>query len=172
MNLNKRQVAFLKDARMRDARQERYHAMWSLKSHRAILAADGAKLHAIPSDPRETFAFRVLTGPNGEREFALSALLEADAPKIGALDPGKPLASMWINPALLLNTLRSLGPRRGECIKLSIHRIGKDGFALSLSGVVSNVGSFYAMIMGMVRHSWDKQTWDPWSDDDAYHALK
>lgn len=163
MRLTKRQIAFLRVARHRDPRREKYHAMWCLKAHRAVVATDGFFLHAVHvPEPSETFAFRTIQGPNGEKQFALTPV--KDELKIEGAKPKNLRASMSIDANLLRRTLEALGTRRQECIRLSIYEPKKNVHVLALSGELDNLGGFYALIMGMYKDRNVPDEWNPWPD--------
>lgn len=170
MQLTKRRLKFLKAARHRDPRMAKYHAMWCLKKYRTAMAVNGFIMHAVPiQEPSCTFAFRAIEGANKEQQFSLMAVDESDAPKIDIGQPGPILASMWINPMFLRRSLEALGNDPGNSVKLSIHRAGKKGQALAISGDHDNIGAFYALIMGMYRDPESSETWSPWSENDDFH---
>lgn len=173
MILTKNQIGFLKAARQADPRDERLHAIWCMKKQRAVVALDGFTMHALPvGEPSETYAFNLIKGMHSQTELSLSPLPARKAPNIDALEDGKEVASMWINPKLLLKTLEAMcRTHRGGSIKLAIRKSG-GGEALALSGEMDNLGGFYAMIMGMHRDDKTRRTWDPWSENDDFHPPK
>jgi hypothetical protein len=158
MELTNEQVAFLEHGLSDDEYRKNLQFMWSLPDYQCVMSANGFILLALQFKAGSRFAVRPISIDH-RTELALSDIPESDAPNLSLAAPKRRLASMYINPGLLIKALEGLRDEHSVLIAIADNGDGK----LERLEVLGEIGDkpAYALVMGMYRDRYEQSKWTP-----------